>query len=460
MRPAQQRKTARLCSAEILQQLSAGRTALKPIFASHIAKAQLSTKDRALAKELVYGVLRRKEELDTALTRLSRTPLHKIDPFLYQVLVIGLYQILFLQKIPDSAAVNEAVISCKTRKKKPVPPRLYGFVNGTLRQAVRSRQQLLHHLASRKEPTLNHPRWLTERWQHRFGKKETARICAINNRPPNLVLRINRRVTAKEPFCRQLDKAAIPWRPAQFAPDAVILPQGAEIDKIPGYREGAFQVQDQAAQLCTLLLAPFTAPELIALDACAGVGGKTSHLLQLVPPDTTIHAVEPEPFRFTRLQQMQQRDNAANLRIYQKSLYAFAPQCLFTRILIDAPCSGTGVLRRNPDIRWHRNVDDILSFQEKQLALLEAAASLAAPDAVIVYATCSIEEEENSQVIAKFLQTHPQFTLSDPRPFLPEPAHKFIDNNFFSPRPAEEIDGFFAARMQKSDGNEVQRLPR
>ncbi len=460
MHPAQQRKTARLCSAEILQQLSAGRTALKPIFASHITKAQLSTRDRALTKELVYGVLRRKEELDTTLARLCRTPLHKIDPFLYQVLVIGLYQILFLQKIPDSAAVNEAVISCKTRKKKPVPPRLYGFVNGVLRQAVRSRQQLLHHLASRKDSTLNHPRWLTGRWQRRFGKKETATICAINNRPPNLVLRINRRVTAKEPFCRQLDKAAIPWRPAQFAPDAVILPQGAAIDKIPGYREGAFQVQDQAAQLCTLLLAPFTDPGLITLDACAGVGGKTSHLLQLVPPDTTVYAVEPEPFRFTRLRQLQQRDKAVNLRLYQKSLCAFTPQCLFSRILIDAPCSGTGVLRRNPDIRWHRSVDDILSFQEKQLALLEAAASLAAADAVIVYATCSIEEEENCQVIAKFLQNHPQFTLSDPRPFLPEPAHKFINNNFFSPRPAEEIDGFFAARMQKSGENEVQRLPR
>ncbi len=460
MHRSQQRKTARLCSAKILQELSAGSAALKPVFDSHVATAHLSSKERALAKELVYGVLRRKEELDTALAHLSHTPLPKIDPFLYQVLAIGLYQILFLQKIPDSAAVNEAVISCKNRKKKPVPPRLYGFVNGILRQAVRSRQQLLHHLASQREPSLNHPRCLTERWQRRFGKKETARICAINNRPPNLVLRINRRVTAKEPFCRQLDEAAIPWRPAQFAPDAVILPQGAEIDKIPGYREGAFQVQDQAAQLCTLLLAPFTDPELITLDACAGVGGKTSHLLQLVPPDATVHAVEPEPFRFTRLRQMQQRDKAANLEIYQKSLYAFTSQCLFTRILIDAPCSGTGVLRRNPDIRWHRKPEDILFFQKKQLALLECAASLAATDAVIVYATCSMEKEENEDVVAKFLQTHRQFTLSDPAPFLPEVAHKFIDNDFFYPHPEEEIDGFFSARMVKSGNREVQRLPR
>ncbi len=448
MHPSRPKKTARLCAVKILQQSISEKQPIKPVFDRHILRAQLASKDKNLTKELVYGVLRRKEELDTALSHLSHTPLKKIDPLLYYILVTGLYQILFLERIPDAAAVNEAVACCKTQKK--VAKRLYGFVNGILRQAVRSKKEILCRLSQTREPLLNHPSWLTKRWQQRFGKGETTRICTVNNRPPLLVLRINPKKTERTTFCNQLDRKHIPWVAAQFAPDAVILPEGARINDIPGYEKGVFQVQDQAAQLCSLLMAPFFPKELKILDACGGVGGKTSHLLQLAATDATIHAVEPEPFRMHRLEEIQQKNNTANLRLYQQDFLSFCPETQFDRILVDAPCSGTGVLRRNPDIRWSRTKDEILAFQQRQLALLDHAAALAAPDAVLVYATCSMEQEENEEVIADFLENHPEFTLSNPKPFLPESAQRFVHNNFFVPHPEEEIDGFFSARMEKN----------
>ncbi len=456
-----QKKSARLCAAEILLESVITPQPIKPVFERHILKAQLAAKDKNLTKELVYGVLRKKEELESALALLSRTPLKKIEPFIYSVLVIGLYQILFLNRIPHSAAVNEAVICCKTYQEKSTAKltvrggkfakRLYGFVNGILRQAVRRKEEVLLHLHQHKNSLFNHPQWMVKRWQQRFGKEETMRICAVNNRPPLLELRINLQKATLSSFTEKLDKANIPWRAGQFAPYAIILPEGGGITKIPGYNENAFQVQDQAAQLCSLLLAPFNQPKLKILDACAGVGGKTGHLLQLALADATIHAVEPEPFRLNRLAQLQkmQQKNSITLQIHQQDLLFFTPRQHFDRILVDAPCSGTGVLRRNPDIRWSRKKADIASLQQKQLALLDHAATLAAPDAVLVYATCSMEKEENEEVVRQFLHLHPEFTLSDPIPFLPESAHRFICNNFFAPHPEEEIDGFFAARLEK-----------
>ncbi len=451
MYPAKARtaqKTARLCSAEILNVFFVQKKAVKPIFDNHVLRAHLPARDRNLTKELVYGTLRKKEDLDTILARLSHTPLKKMDSLLYSVLLVGLYQIFFLDRIPDSAAVNEAVASCKAQKKSPPARKLYGFVNGVLRQATRKKEEIYSAISNQK-PRANHPLWLTERWQQRFGKEETARICAVNNTPPLLILRINSAHITKEEFYRQLEEASIPWINAQFAPDAVILPEGAEISLIPGYREGHFQVQDQAAQLASLLLAPFDSPRLRLLDACAGVGGKTSHILQCIAPDAEVHAIEPEPFRMTRLQKMQQQYNATSLRLHQQDLLSFSPHRLFDRILVDAPCSGSGVLRRNPDIRWSRKVEEILFFQKKQLALLDHAASLAAPGAIVVYATCSIEKEENEDVITQFLTRHEEFTLSSPTPFLPPSAQEFIHNNFFAPHPEEEIDGFFAVRLEK-----------
>ncbi len=222
-----------------------------------VQKYTLPTNERSLAMQLVYGVLRHRQYLDRILEILSRTPLRKLDPFVHQALAVGLYQLFFLERIPESAAVNEAVESCKKAK---IAQRLHGFVNGILRQAIRQKQILSTKALTDSEgnPVLNHPDWLVKRWQQNFGSKETMRICRANNCEPALVLRVNSPAIGRDNFCRTLAEADITYKPGTYSGDAVILPDfHGSITTIPGYAEGFFQVQDEAAQLATCLLGPF-----------------------------------------------------------------------------------------------------------------------------------------------------------------------------------------------------------
>ncbi len=403
--------------------------------------------------QLVYGVLRHRQYFDRILEILSRTPLRKLDPFVHQSLAVGLYQLFFLERIPESAAVNEAVASCKKAK---VPQRLHGFVNGILRQAIRQRDIISTQALTDKggQLILNHPQWLVKRWQKNFGHAETERICRVNNMEPALVLRVNSTGIICDNFCRLLAEAGISYQLGSYSPDAVILPDfHGSIVSLPGYNEGFFQVQDEAAQLATTLLGPFL-PGANYLDGCAGLGGKTCHLLQLARQhDLNITAVEPEPRRLKKLEENIHRLFAGDsLVIHKTTLQQFAAlpgDHFFEGILIDAPCSGTGVMGRHPDIRWNREEEELLRYQQQQLELLANAAPLVKPQGVLVYATCSLEPEENHQLIDSFLRTHQEFVLTDCSPYLPKSAQRFVINKFFAPHPAATIDGFFAARMQK-----------
>jgi len=453
-----QSRTARFTAIDTLCNLYRSRSPVKPLFDRVVDKYTLASNDRSLAMQLVYGVLRHRQFLDRILELLSRTPLGKLDPFVHQALAVGLYQLFFLERIPESAAVNEAVEACKAAR---IPQRLHGFVNGILRQAIRQKKSLATKAQSDSsgKPVLNHPEWLVERWRQNFGSKETERICQANNCEPTLVLRVNSPIIGREDFCRILVEAGVPCRLGAYSMEAVVLPDfHGSITSIPGYDEGFFQVQDEAAQLATCLLGPFRAGARY-LDGCAGLGGKTSHLLQLAKQhDLQIHAVEPEPHRLKKL-----RENLARLFpgdspginpvIHEENLQQFSlshEALFFDGILIDAPCSGTGVIGRHPDIRWNRRPEELVRYQQQQLELLSLAASHLHRDGLLVYATCSLEPEENLQVVNEFLRTHEDFLLTDCSLHLPEPARRFIENDCFAPRPSETIDGFFAARMQRT----------
>ncbi len=401
--------------------------------------------------QLVYGVLRNRQSLDIILQTLSNTPIAKIDPFIHQTLAVGLYQLFFLQRIPQAAAVHEMVECCK---KKGCPKRLDGFVNGILRQAIRRLENLRQQvLASDTAPApTNHPEWLVDRWRSRFGQAETARICAANNREPMLVLRANGEKIRRDELQKLLTAADIANRPGNYAEEAILLPeyQGA-ITAIPGYEEGLFQVQDEAAQMATGLLGPFRRGGRY-LDACAGLGGKTTHLLRLAAEHAlTVHAAEPEPFRVSKLTENLKRWASSCVPVIhattlqQLKIEELTP---FDGILIDAPCSGTGVTGRHPDIRWNRRPEDLSRYQHEQIELLQHGAQLLAPGGILVYATCSLEPEENDEVVQAFLAAHPAFSLTDCRQYLPENGRCFVADRYFAPRPDATIDGFFAARLQ------------
>ncbi len=437
---------------ESLQRFNKSFTPIKPILDNVSRQCGLPERERGLMMNIVYGVVRHRQSIDHLITKLSRHPLKKLDPTVYAALQVGLYQLYYLDRIPESAAVNETVNSLKTAGK---PKRLQGFVNGILRESIRQQEKLTTTIldGDKADRLTNHPDWMTSRWSHRFGREEAARICKTNNQEPLITLRTNSCRIQRDELIARIKNEGIAAEPGQFAPDAILLPDyRGIITTLPGYKKGLFQPQNQAAQLATLLLSPFKKDGLY-LDCCAGLGGKTSHLLQCVRDlSARVEAVEPEHHRQQLFYENIERLSADAQPILHKTTiqnHAVTTTRKFSGLLIDAPCSGTGVIGRQPDIRWNRVEDDIMKYQQVQLDILHQSAGLVKENGLLVYATCSLEQEENQDVIHTFLKERDDFTLTDCAPILPAAAHRFVHDKFFCPHPEREIDGFFAARLQR-----------
>lgn len=448
MNPTSPSSNPRTAAVEVLCLWATTHNSVDLLF--HAAIEHLADIDRGLVKTLVYGVLRQKEYLDHIIRTFSKHPLRKMKPRTLMTLRIGVYQLLFLSRIPESAAVNATV---NTLKAASQPAWLIGFANGILRAVARSRTTLptAEQLAQAEPPVLNHPAWLIERWQARFGLEKTRAICRCNNTEPPLTLRVNARRTSRSALQEVLSKSGISARKGFYSPLSLVIdafPGG--VSSLPGYDLGHFQVQDEAAQLASLLIGPLPSRCRI-LDGCAGLGGKTSHLAEMLPPDGAIVAVEPDPRRYRLLwENLRRLGHSEPVLPVRTDLRAYAATrpLPFDCILIDAPCSGTGVIRRQPDIRWNRQLEDLGPYQQTQVHLLEIAASLLKPGGMLVYATCSLEPEENEEAIRLFLERCPRFEVENATALLPEPAHRLADpSGFFHPSPAEGLDGFFAARL-------------
>ena len=371
-----------------------------------------------------------------------------------QALRVGIFQLFFLDRIPPSAAINETVQALKDMRQ---PKWLTGFVNGVLRSVERQRPDLPTPFNGKKLPdsaALSHPKWLINRWLERFGRPEAAAICRANNSVAPLSLRINTTRTTRNSILELLAAAEIEALKGRYSPLAVKLTgYNGPVVKIPGFSDGLFQVQDEAAQLVSMLLGPLR-PNGIYLDGCAGLGGKTSHLAQILPPECQLFAVEPNPGRLQKLRENLERLHLGKaVHIVEEKIESLLPEMKqkFTGILIDAPCSGLGVIRRHPDIRWARSPEDLERYQGIQLAILASAARLLEPGGVLVYCTCSTEPEENQAAVESFLAAHPGFSLSDCRDFLPESGTEFVDAaGYFQTIPGrDDLDGFFAARLIK-----------
>jgi len=456
--PNNKKKTARYVAAESLNRLFKQQLPAKQVLDRLCTEAKLSEIDRNLAMNLVFGVLRKRDTLNFLIEQLSTTKLKKLPPFVHQALAVGLYQIFFLDSIPSSAAVNEAVKSCGQAN---IPQRLHGFVNGVLRNSIREKEKLSTQLDKNRAKLTNHPSWLTKRWRQQYSEETVQKICDINGQEPSLSIRVNScRITVDDYF-QKLQEAEIAAKRG-LSPAAILLPEfSGKINKLPGYKEGWFQVQDEAAQLATLLFQPIEENGSY-LDCCAGLGGKTAHIMQIGHQHKTkVTAIEPEKGRQDKFSENMQRlfpDQEYELHTSTVQEFAATSTEQFSGILVDAPCSGTGVIRRQPDIKWNRRESDFAKNQKLQLEILTAAATLLKPGGILIYATCSLEQEENDQVISKFLDKQSEFKLSYCSDFLPEAARKYTrtsvvapdaEGDFFAPLPDNYIDGFFAARLVK-----------
>ena len=413
------------------------------IFTGVLDKLPLSEKDRQLAMAMALGVIRHRNELDFAIAAFATTPIAKMRLEVLTALRVGVMQLLFMDRIPPSAAVNETI---KGMGKQP--GWIKGFLNGVLREISRNNakaQNILTTLSKQKKT--NHPGWLVDHYIKQFGKETAFAICNSGNELPLLTLRINPRFCTMASFMDALQGMQIDSKRGTFTPHSVILLSPVAVDTLPGFDQGWFYIQDEAAQLIALFFAEKSSG--LFLDGCAGLGGKTLLLDQTMPDTVEIHAIEPHHQRRKLFKQNMKRCQCRQVTLFAETLDNYAQQSKqqYDGILIDAPCSGLGVIRRHPDIRWNRTLADLNQFSTTQKNLLHQAAPLVKSGGFLVYVTCSTSIIENEQVIETFLKRHSEFSLEQPA--YPETVAPFFTSGALKTLPHQGLDGFFAVKLRK-----------
>jgi 16S rRNA (cytosine967-C5)-methyltransferase len=414
-----------------------------------LERAKLSPRDRALTTELVYGTLRWRRRLDWILAPHSRRRLERLDPWILNLLRLTVYQLQFLYKVPAWAAVNEAVALAKRREHGKAAP----FVNAVLRSLTASGGALpplpddpLEATATR----LAFPSWLARRWTDRLGPDQAERLMlALDERPP-VTLRVNVLRCSRATLSLRLDREhGLEAQPTAFAPDGLALDDAGPIARSKAFREGWFTIQDEASMLVGHLLAP--KPGETVADVCAAPGTKTTHLAALMENSGKVVAIDPHSARLRLVARSAARLGVRIVECHGGRAEELSPtfKDRFDRVLVDAPCSNLGVLRRKPDLKWRRLEADLPRLRERQRLILEAAAAMCRPGGILVYATCSLEPEENEEVVFPFLEAHPEWSPAPPEtfPIPPEPPGvlRCLPHRHGG-------DGFTAFRLARRDG--------
>jgi 16S rRNA (cytosine967-C5)-methyltransferase len=416
---------------------------------------KLDSRDRALVTELVYGVLRWQGRLDWIIDQQIKIKPDKMDLTVRLILRLAAYQLLFLDRIPAAAAVHEAVELAKTSQ----PKHVVRFVNGVLRAISRKRIVLKkaepegdteHRLSIRYA----YPVWLVQRWLRLLGKEETESFCQASNQIPPTTVRVNTLKTTVADMADSFKDRGFFVESGKFVPEALHLRAiRTDLSSLDHYERGEFQVQDEASQLVAHLLQPQPGERI--LDACAGLGAKSTHLAQLMANQGEIIALDRQGWKLTRLMENAQRLEVSCIEPVEMDVLELVPsgeKFSFDRILLDAPCTGLGVLRRNPDIKWKLKPKAFRRLHLLQKQMLERLVPLLKPGGSLLYATCTVSEEENGETVQGFLAEHPDYYLESARPYLPPgSAGVLIRSGAMQTWPHRHgIDGFFAARLRRT----------
>lgn len=398
----------------------------------------LEPADRALAQEIAYGVLRHYFQLEAVSRRLLRRPFKKKDGDLQALILAGIYQLQFT-RIPPHAVISESVNATRILKKEWAR----GVVNAVLRRFQREPEQLVER-SSNSSAEYNHPAWIIDHLRQSWPE-HWREILLGNNRRPPMVLRVNLQRTSREAYLKRLEGADIEASADPLSPAAIVLATGVPVSQLPGFEAGEVSVQDSAPQQSAMLLDVQHGERV--LDACAAPGGKTAHILEQSPEIGELVALDNDASRLKRVEEnMARLGLAATIREGDASDQQWWDGRLFDRILVDAPCSATGVIRRNPDIKLLRRKGDIDALTRTQYAILETCWSMLRQGGTLLYATCSIFPEENEEQIQSFLARHPEASVAP------------IESDWGHPTgagrqslPGEHgMDGFYYARLVKS----------
>lgn len=412
-------------------------------------------RDRALAAEIVTGAVRWQRSVDHLAAHFARRPLQKIDRDVLTILELSLYQLLHLDRVPAAAVVDDAVDLTRAARKSSAT----GFVNAVLRSTLRQRSRLpfpprpttadrdaaLAYLGV----TCSHPEWLVARWLDRYGFEAAERWAKFDNETPSLTLRANTLRTSREALRRRLNDEDVITEDTPWAPDGLVVRSGNPLRH--GY-DGLFVVQDEASQIVADVVG--AGPGERVLDLCASPGGKSTAMAARMRDTGTIVACDVRARRIALLHDAVRVSGAHHVHVVQVPTAGALPfEPVFARVLVDAPCSGLGTLRRDPDIKWRRRESDLPMLADDQVLLLRRAAEVVRPGGRLVYATCSSEPEENEQVVDRFLSGQPDFHLVDLREAQVVPPDLLDGRGMFHTLPfVHGLEAFFGAVLARRHG--------
>jgi 16S rRNA (cytosine967-C5)-methyltransferase len=451
MNPKQARESvspARQRAYDILLRVEAESAYAAPLIAAPV-ESELAREDRALAQEIVLGVLRWRRSLDYFVERYCERPVARLDTPVLIALRIGLYQLRNLARVPRSAAVNESVKLVKRTGTASAA----GLVNAVLRKAARHPDEKpgdgIADPLERASVALSHPRWMLERWQTALGVDEARQLALANNTPQATAFRVNTPRFSIDEALSELNAKGVTVRASQLVGNGFVVESGSARSVNEAARGGLIYLQDEASQLVSILLEPRSGHRV--LDLCAAPGSKSSHIAALAEDRAWIVASDLHPHRLRVLRGTCERLGITSI----DSIAMDATQPLpfiesartFDRVLVDAPCSGTGTLRSNPEIKWRLSVEDLTRLAELQFGLLTRAASWVAPTGRLLYSTCSIEREENEEVVRRFLAGNAAF-----KTLMPDARADLITTEgFVRTFPHKHgCDGFFAAVLERT----------
>lgn len=445
---------ARECALSILLQMETEKAYSNLLLNQRLEKSGLDDRDRRFVTELVYGTIQRRYSLDWVLNQLVKKGIDSLEDWVKEALRLGLYQLMFLDKVPERAAVHSTVQLAKTRGHEGIAR----LVNGVLRSFLRQRSQFSLPQGKdirSKAIRYSHPEWLIRRMEQVYGEETTAQMLEATLTPSSLSLRVNALKINRETFLQKWGEFSQgEVAPSMVSPNGVLLSHGGNPAKTEWFQDGFCTIQDQSSMLVADVLDP--QPGMHILDACAAPGGKATHLAEKMDNQGVVIACDVQPHKLKLIQSNADRLGTSIIETTvmdsRTASQHFAPET-FDAVLLDAPCSGLGVIQRKPEIKWNKDGNAIRELVHIQKELLEAVAALVKPGGVLVYSTCTLEPKENEEQIKMFLATHPGFSV-DPnikryltpkvreRAILGKGWMQILPHHFGS-------DGFFIARLVK-----------
>lgn len=414
-----------------------------------IENYQLQDKDRGLLTELTYGTLQHRLTLDYYLEPFVRG---KLDPWVRELLRMSVYQIVYLTRIPPHAAVHEAVEIAKRRGHKRIPPTVNGILRSVLRQGVRSLDDIKDPI-ERISIETSHPRWLIDRWVELYGIDATREMAKLNNLPAKMTFRVNETKTDAAAVIAELEKINMSIHPGDVVSECLVSesgnPASAEI-----YEKGHITIQDESSMLPVYALD--VKPGMKVLDMCAAPGGKTTHIAEKMNNEGEVYAHDLHAHKVKLIEKNSKRLGLSSIRTKSgdsRKLLEQYEENSFDRILVDAPCSGFGVIRRKPEIKYNKTASDVKGLLDIQFDLLKTARKLIKPNGVIVYSTCTVEYEENRGIVDKYLAAYADMELV-PLTNLEGRDKLQIENDTLQVLPQHfGGDGFFVAAFRKKEVN-------